>query len=126
MKRRKNDRQVLIPRNNRSSGSRNPRRNKPPLMYRSQTRNTGRNTANKPSGLLVFAMIIALIAFIIGAGVGVSLNMNVTTDEDAPHYQNVTKEMTTNVTTDESVYYSAEDSKDFNENQSVTENVSYV
>ena len=71
-------------------------------------------------------MIIALIAFIIGAGVGISLNMNNTASDDAPHYQNVTKEMTNNLTSNEKIQSSSDDSKDYNENQSSKESITYV
>ncbi len=57
--------------------------------------------AHKNDGLMVVVMIIALIAFCIGAGIGIVMNIsgdeNVENSNDTIHYQNVTVEMTSNL-----------------------------
>ena len=129
MKRRKNNKRVLIPRNNRQSYQRRQKRNNNPFVSRRQPRNNRRsNNKQKTNGMLVFLMIIALIGFVLGAGVGVSLNLEDSGDDEGPHYQNVTKEMTNNLSESKKVSYdSSVDGVDFNENQtSGTNNVSYV
>ena len=100
MRKKNNDKRVLIPRNNRPIPPKNQRR-------RSYNRfNSGRSSRNsyrysrKNNGMLVFLMIIALIGFIIGAGFGVSLNIDDNSGDDAgenSHIQNVTKQMVKNV-----------------------------
>ena len=99
MARKRNNRQVLVSRGgrqqNRSNQSRNInqfRSNRPP---RNNLQNTNRN---KPSGMLIFMIIIALIAFVIGAGVGVSLSIEKEDDNSEPVFQNVTEKMVINIT----------------------------
>lgn len=113
MRRKKDDKRVLVsPRDNRQKTSRRQRRMKP----RNNTRNK-----NKRSGLTVFLMILALAAFVIGAGIGISMSFDDGND-DGPHWVNVTKEMTTNLNDTEPVYYDSEaDDIDFNSNQTLTE-----
>lgn len=57
--------------------------------------------AHKNDGLMVVLMIIALIAFCIGAGIGIVMNIsgdeNVENSNNTTHYQNVTVEMTSNL-----------------------------
>lgn len=57
--------------------------------------------AHKNDGLMVVVMIIALIAFCIGAGIGIVMNIsgdeNVENSNNTTHYQNVTVEMTSNL-----------------------------
>lgn len=70
----------------------------------------------KTSGFVVLIMIIALAAFVIGAGIGVSLSFDDGNDE-GPHFENVTREMTTGLNNTSQVIYDKEvDSIDFNEN----------
>ncbi|MBR4448117.1 MAG: hypothetical protein IKS50_06810 [Methanobrevibacter sp.] len=71
-------------------------------------------------------MIIALIAFVIGAGIGVSLSLSDGSD-DGPHYENVTKEMTSNVNQTDDVYlFDADvDRVDYNENTSTLTEIEY-
>ena len=64
-------------------------------------------------------MILALVAFLIGAGVGISMSLE--GDNEGPHVENVTAEMTTNVTDDsnEPVYDSDIDSIDYNDEETL-------
>ena len=63
-------------------------------------------------------MIIALLAFVIGAGIGISLSFDDGGDDEGPHYENVTKEMTSNLNETDTVYYDkSTDAIDFNENE---------
>ena len=101
MARRRNEKQVLVPRGGRQQRrSRKTRKvnqfrpNRPP-GYGNNRRNTNRS---KPSGMLVFIMIIALVAFVIGAGVGVSLNLENEAENSEPAFQNVTEQMVINIT----------------------------
>ncbi len=62
-------------------------------------------------------MILALVAFVIGAGIGISFTLD--DGPDGPHWQNVTNEMTTNVS-QEPVYYDIEEDRvDFNDNETL-------
>ena len=62
-------------------------------------------------------MIIALLAFVIGAGIGISLSFDNGDADEGPHYQNVTKDMTSNLNETEDVYYDkTTDAIDYNEN----------
>ncbi|WP_299525326.1 hypothetical protein [uncultured Methanobrevibacter sp.] len=57
--------------------------------------------ASKNDGTLVVFMIIALIAFCVGAGIGVSMSMSddgADVANNTTHVENVTQEMTTNLT----------------------------
>lgn len=68
-------------------------------------------------------MILAIVGFVIGAGIGVSLSFDDGSADDGPHIVNVTKEMTTNLNeTDNSVIYDEDvDAVDYNSNQDVVE-----
>ena len=126
MRKRKNNKQVLIPRNNYNSNQRY-KRNKGFSPIQARENRYRRKNQRKNNGMLVFLMIIALIGFVLGAGVGVSLNLEDTSDDDAPAIVNVTKEMIKDVNvTDEVSYDYTEDTVDYNENQTSEENVSYV
>ncbi len=71
-------------------------------------------------------MIIALVAFVIGAGIGVSLSFDNGTEDEGPHYENVTKDMTSNLNDTEDVYFEKNvDDVDFNENQTSQLNIEY-
>ena len=99
------------PRGPRRNNARNFGPNRPPLN------NRGVKQKRKANKTLVFLMVLALIAFVIGAGIGVSLSFDDGGDE-GPHYKNVTKEMTSNLNSnDDDVYYDYDaDTVDFNEN----------
>ena len=63
-------------------------------------------------------MVLALIAFVVGAGMGVTLSLDDGSD-DGPHYENVTKEMTSNLNQSDYVVFDQDiDGIDYNENQS--------
>jgi len=65
----------------------------------------------------MIVMIIALVSFVIGAGIGVSLSFDNGSADEGPHYENVTKEMTSNLNDTEDVYYDkTTDAVDYNAN----------
>lgn len=102
--RRKGNRQVFSRKNNArqpfSAPNNNPRR---------------RRKKAKTNNKLVFLMIFALVAFVIGAGIGVSLSFD--NGDDGPKYENVTKEMTQNLNDTNVTYFDdAVDDVDYNEN----------
>ncbi|WP_405266821.1 hypothetical protein [Methanobrevibacter sp.] len=112
MRRKKDDKRVLVsPRDNRQKTSRRQKRMKP-------TRNAGNK--HKRSGRTVFLVILALVAFVIGAGIGISLSFD-NGSSDGPHWINVTEEMTTGLNETEPVYYDSNlDNVDFNSNDTLT------
>ena len=133
MRRKKDDKRVLRPGNGRqknSSKRRIRRNNKNALPSRpviSKPSNYGpvRKKRKASKGLMI-VMIVALVAFVIGAGIGVSLSFDDGSADDGPHYVNVTKEMTSNLNDTEDVYFEKNvDDVDFNENQTSQLNVQY-
>ena len=122
MRRKKDDKRVLRPGNGQQKKSkRRLRRNnarkfkqpkRPPIN--NNRRNRPKRKANKS---FVLIMIIALVAFVIGAGIGISFCLDDGSD-DGPHYENVTKEMTTNLnqTVDPNAFDEDVDRVDYNEN----------
>lgn len=120
MRRRKNnEKRVLVsPRDNRSKNKRKFRRNNHnnnPRSYRSNNKKP-----KKTNRLTLFLMIIALVAFVAGAGFGISLSLD--DGSDAPHVENVTKEMTSNLNNTTHVYYDEElDDLDFNDDETLKE-----
>lgn len=119
MRRKKDDRPKL-----RRGNGRNDKRNlrAPNFGF---NRNNGRNAPivqnehKKRSGKTVLLMIIVLIAFIVGAGIGILMSFDDgSVDENVTHYKNVTKEMTTNVNKSGGVVFDEADQVDFNENES--------
>lgn len=70
---------------------------------------------------MLLVIIVALAAFVIGAGIGISLSFDDGQD-DGPHFENVTKEMTTNLNDTEPIVFDEEaDDIDFNDNETLTE-----
>jgi len=129
MKRSKDDKRVLRSGNGRQQNSMQRKRTGRKLLPRRQNRNNARSypvNSRKPrnpkrkkksNGKLVFVMIVALIAFVIGAGIGVSLTFEEETVDEGPHYENVTKEMTSNLNSTEEVYFDkTTDDVDYNQN----------
>lgn len=115
----RDDKRVLIsPRDNpqiKSRGRKRRRVRNPPMN------NPRRNKPRKRSGLTVFIMILALVAFVIGAGMGIALSFDDGSD-DEPHIENVTKEMTTNLNDTDTIYFEKDvDDVDFNDNQTLVE-----
>lgn len=124
MRRKKDDKRVLVsPRDARKNNSRRKKIRRPINNSRNNSRNYNRNNPRnkrKRSGLTVFLMILALVAFVIGAGIGISLSFD--DGDDGPHWVNVTEEMTTNLNDTEPIYYDSElDDIDFNSNETLTE-----
>lgn len=137
MKRSNDDKRVLRSGNGRQSNSRNQKRNNRQVFSRNQRKNryprTYQNSVNprtrrnrkKRSNKLVFLMILALVAFVIGAGIGVSLSLDDGSDE-GPKYENVTKDMTTNLNDTEEVYFDkTTDDVDYNENETSQLDIQY-
>lgn len=125
MRRKKDDKRVLRSGNGRQSNSRRlksnrhfiPRRQKNNVGYGNPRNPRIRRTKSKRSKKLVLVMIIALLAFVIGAGIGISLSFDNGDADEGPHYQNVTKNMTSNLNETEDVYYDkTTDAIDYNEN----------
>lgn len=136
MRRKKDDKRVLRSGNGRQQNSRRQKRNRR-LIPRGQQNNMGyrpptnprnpRNRRNKRkrSKKLIIALIIALLAFVIGAGIGISLTFD-NPEDDGPHYENVTKEMTSNLSDIDEVYYDkSTDDVDYNQNQTSQLDISY-
>lgn len=122
MRRKKDDKRVLRAGNGRQNNSRRIKRGNRQLMSRRNDNNYPRNPHNrrpkKTNGKLVFLMIIALVAFVIGAGIGVSLSFEDNHVDEGPHFVNVTKEMTSDLNDTEDVYYDkSADAIDYNQNQ---------
>ncbi len=132
MRRKKDDKRVLrsgngrqnAPRRKIRGGNVNKLKNRP-VMHRNPHTGRARNK-RKSSKAVMAVMIIALIAFVIGAGIGVSLSFDNGGDDDGPHYENVTKEMTSNLNDTEDIYYDKNvDGIDYNENSTSQLNVNY-
>ena len=125
MRRKKDDKRVLFsPQNNRRNRSKKrkisiPNRsdlNLPNIVNRPKKQ----SNPSKWGNAIVFLIILALVAFVVGAGIGVSLSLD--DGDDGPHWQNVTDEMTTNLNDTDNVTYDKElDNVDFNNNQTLTE-----
>lgn len=76
----------------------------------------------KNDGKIVLILIFALVAFIIGAGIGVTMGFDDGNgDKNESHIENVTVEMTTNLSeADNAVSYDKEvDGVDFNNKEEV-------
>ena len=130
MRRKKDDKQVLIPRNRPKNNKRRRRSNKRhrKLNNRQMPNNRQRMPNNrqrkkrKTSGITLTLMIIALVAFIIGAGIGISLSFEEKAPDEGPHYENVTDEMTTNLNDTTPVSFDkGVDDVDFNDNQTASD-----
>ena len=119
MKRKKENKRVLRAGNNRQSPKRH-RRGNPPLMVRNQRVGNRNGRKKKTNGMLVLVMIIALVGFVIGAGIGVSLSLDAGDDDnnETQKIVNVTKQMLNNSSSNQKISYDKEDKVDFNQNQS--------
>ena len=119
MRRKKDDKRVLRSGNGRKqrSGRRIRRnRNTAPFSPHNRNRHNPHKARKKVSNKVMFLVIFALIAFIIGAGVGVSLSFNEGHTEK-PEFENVTEEMTSDLNQTDQVYYDRSvDEIDYNEN----------
>nr|WP_294998236.1 hypothetical protein [uncultured Methanobrevibacter sp.] len=133
MRRKKDDKRVLRSGNGRQNASpRKIRRIKNRNSYNNRQFLPGRpvNRKNKKkrkaSGGVVLIMIIALVAFVIGAGIGVSLSFDDGSDE-GPRFENVTEEMTAGLNETQPISYDKEvDAIDFNENVTSQFDVNYT
>lgn len=126
MRRKKDDKRVLRSGNGRKqrSGRRIRRnRNTAPFPPHNRNRRNPHKARKKVSNKVMFLVIFALIAFIIGAGVGVSLSFNEGHTEK-PEFENVTEEMTSDLNQTDQVYYDRSvDEIDYNENDTSILNV---
>ena len=131
MRRKEDDKRVLRSGNGRQNNSKrrfgrnkNKFNNRPPKSR--VQRNRRPKKPRKSSGTLMFLVILALVAFVIGAGMGVSLSFD-DGDDGQPHFENVTEEMTKNVNGSKVVDYDKEvDGIDYNENGSSQLNMQYI
>lgn len=118
MRRKKDDKRVLFSptKNNRRNISNKRKINLPQI----QNRPRRQRRQSKWGNATVFLIILALVAFVVGAGIGVSLSLD--KGDEGPHWQNVTDEMTTNLNDTDNITYDKElDNVDFNNNQTLTE-----
>lgn len=119
MRRKKDDKRVLRSGNGRQNTSKRKFRrsknkfNNRPSMPRSQM-NRKPKQPRKSSGMLMFLVILVLVAFVIGAGIGVYLSFYDSSNE--PHFEDVTEEMTKNINNTSVVYDKDVDGMDYNEN----------
>ena len=131
MRRKKDDKRVLRSGNGQRNNSRIRKRNNRRLVPKAPNRNFSNGPRapkrkKKRDGKVVFLMILALVAFVIGAGVGISLSFDDGSDE-GPHFVNVTKQMTSDLNNTTQVYYDPSvDDIDYNENETSKLNVNYT
>ncbi|WP_407415702.1 hypothetical protein [Methanobrevibacter sp.] len=131
MRRKKDDKRVLIPGNSQKHASNRKKSRR--IFGRNQNNRSSRNNRinrnnryndkpkKKRSKLTLFLMILALVGFVAGVGMGISLSFDDSSD-DGPHIENVTKEMTTNLNDTEKIVYDPDfDALDYNSNQDVVE-----
>lgn len=124
MRRKKDDKRVL-----RAGNGRNNKRNRrtPNLSFRSRNnrdvRSPNRYNAKrvkkqkKRSKKTVLLMIMVLLAFVIGAGIGIILSFDDGSGNNETHVENVTVEMTSNLNESKNITFDESDHVDFNENQ---------
>ena len=137
MRRKKDDKRVLRAGNGQQKNSKRIRRgnntrkfSKPKgLSFKPKGPSVNRapRRKRKANKSLVLIMIIALIAFVIGAGIGISLCLDEGSSDEGPHYKNVTQEMTSNLNHTDDVYtYDYDvDSIDYNENSTTLKDMGY-
>lgn len=80
--------------------------------------------AQRNQGIIAFLMILALIAFVIGSAIGISVSIsehdNQSKENNTTHVENVTVEMTSNLHKNDTVEFDYDlDNIDYNENQSM-------
>ena len=102
------------------------RYSQPPKQKR-RIRNKSRNRKyygpkrqSQTSKTTMLIVILALVAFVAGAGVGVSMALGVFDDgsDDSVQVENVTVKMTTNLNQSNDISFDEADHVDYNENQS--------
>lgn len=124
--RRKKDNKTVLRRGNGRENKRNRRTPNFSLKNRNNTNRYAPPTHNnykkqkKRSRKTVLLMILVLVAFIIGAGIGILLSFDDGSENDnnETHYKNVTVEMTTHLNESKGVVFNESDRVDFNENKS--------
>ena len=120
IRRKKNDKRVL-----------KPRYNSPPQQNKRRGGRNSRNSRNprkprKTSRTTLFFIILVLVAFVIGAGFGISLALGTDDDDNGPHVQNVTAEMTNNLTKNHTDFDYDLDRIDYNNQSDLEEyNITY-
>ncbi|WP_407432977.1 hypothetical protein [Methanobrevibacter sp.] len=77
--------------------------------------------ARRNEGIIALLMILALIAFVVGSAVGISISIgehdNQTKQNNTTHFENVTSEMLSNKNPNVSIEYDYDlDSVDYNQN----------
>ena len=82
----------------------------------------------KNEGKLALIMILALIAFVVGSAIGISVSIsehdNQTNENNTTHVENVTVEMTSNLNNKQPVEFDYEkDYVDYNENYTTNRHV---
>lgn len=123
MRRKRDDnKRVLRPGNGRNT--RKNRRNNDRTSFgfsnkRQSPPHTSQKKQKKRSNKTVFLMIMVLLAFVIGAGVGVMFSFDSGNDDvdNETHVENVTVQMTSNLNNTTRITYDEADAVDFNENQ---------
>ena len=119
MRRKRDDKRVLRSGNGRQNASKRKfgrsknKFNTRPANPRNQRKRKPKQQ-RKSSGKLMFLVILVLVAFVIGAGMGVYLSFYDGSND--PHFEDVTENMTKNVNSSGVVYDNEVDGMDFNEN----------
>ena len=121
MRRKKDDKRVLRAGNGSSNRKRrkNNKRIFKSINNRSHAPPRKQQIKGKRSSKTVLIVIMALVAFIIGAGIGVTLSFDDGSVDNATQVENVTVEMTSNLNDSNGVTYNESDQIDYNENQSL-------
>ena len=121
MRRKKDDKRVLRAGNGRNTrnGRKNNKRSFGFSNNRSHAPHSRPQKQKKRSGKTVFIMILILLAFVIGAGTGIMLSFDHSSEEvdNETHIENVTVEMTTNLNQTPEITFDEADAVDYNENQ---------
>lgn len=112
-RRRKDDKRVL-----------KSRYNPPPHKRgrRNQNRYGQPRKPRKTSKTTLFLIILVLVAFVVGAAIGVSMALGVFDDNNETHFENVTVEMTTNLNDVNQTEFDYDvDQIDYNDKQDIKE-----
>lgn len=122
-RRKKNDKRVLISPRNRSKSKK--RRIKRPQFNNQRNRPPRMNNPSKASKTTIVFIIIALIAFVVGAGIGISMAMDDSSNQTTVNgetFENVTVEMTSNLNNSSIILYDDEfENIDYNNNEDIAQ-----